>query len=132
MTVPVDPCLYLRAALACHADAVAHIIAAVEAMNGRDVLAEAQRLAAQIASLRVALLPDAGIDDLIGLAAAGFAVGVSDITGPGRTAELFAARQSVALMARQRGYSLTGIARALNRDHSTVSHMIRRAGGAGC
>jgi chromosomal replication initiation ATPase DnaA len=50
---------------------------------------------------------------------------LADILGPNRSRRLFHVRRTIALEARERGYSFPQIGRALNRDHSTIVHAVR-------
>lgn len=54
-------------------------------------------------------------------------VAAADILGQHRLAVIVAARQEVFLRAREAGYSLSAIGRAMGRDHTTVSHGVAAA-----
>lgn len=53
-------------------------------------------------------------------------VSVQLITGRGRVAHVVEARREFCKLAHRAGYSLPAIARAINRDHTTVLHFVRR------
>jgi hypothetical protein len=50
---------------------------------------------------------------------------MADLRAPSRKRELVEVRRIVAIYLRQRGCSLPEIGRVLNRDHSTVLHLLR-------
>jgi chromosomal replication initiation ATPase DnaA len=52
-------------------------------------------------------------------------VSVHIITGRGRVAHAVEARREFCKLAQKAGYSLPAIARAINRDHTTVLHFVR-------
>ena len=53
---------------------------------------------------------------------------VSTLRSASRRSRLVKARQHVAAEARRRGYTFWQIARALNRDHSTIVHAVKGVG----
>lgn len=53
---------------------------------------------------------------------------VDDLRGPSRLPHIVRARWEVMTILRRRGLSLVAIGRIVNRDNTTVSHGLRRAG----
>ena len=67
------------------------------------------------------------MSNLLIKASALFDVPIKAILGDLRHAELVEARSAIAWAAAQQGYRQCVIARALNRDHSTIDTAIKRA-----
>ena len=65
--------------------------------------------------------------NLIIKAAAMFCVPIKAIQSERRHAEIVEARNAIAWAAAQQGYRLCVVARALNRDHSTIGYAVRHA-----
>lgn len=63
------------------------------------------------------------------IAAAAYLTGTTPqaIKGSSRLSSLVRARRLVAVILREHGFSYPKIARALNRDHSTIVHAVREA-----
>lgn len=63
---------------------------------------------------------------MVQIAASNYGVSVDEIKGPRRTKHLAEIRWRIAAAARAAGYNHTQIGRALNRDHTTVIHGLKR------
>jgi chromosomal replication initiation ATPase DnaA len=74
----------------------------------------------------LAQVPRAEIDAIIDLVARRHGMSIDVLRGKSRSAPLVRIRQLAMSEARDAGYSLPEIGRALNRDHTTVLHGIRR------
>jgi hypothetical protein len=61
--------------------------------------------------------------------AAAAGVTLEELRGPSRHREVVELRRQLAVHLRSRGWSLTTIGRLLNRDHSTVVHLLRSRSG---
>lgn len=77
--------------------------------------------AAQIASSN----PCPPIRYIVHQVAAATGIGVADLLGPSHVRHIAHARQLVMWRAHAEGHSLSSIARALNRDHTTVMYGVR-------
>lgn len=79
------------------------------------------------------LAHDAGVPAdlaaLVVLAANRLGISVREFRRDGRPARFVRERWNVAVAARAHGFSYPVIGRALNRDHSTIIHGVRRASG---
>jgi chromosomal replication initiation ATPase DnaA len=74
----------------------------------------------------LAQVPRAELDTIIDLVARRHGLTIDLLRGQSRSAPLVRVRQFAMSEARDAGYSLPEIGRALNRDHTTVLHGIRR------
>lgn len=72
--------------------------------------------------------PLAGLSTHLHIVAYDFGVSEAALRGPGRMRFLVLARREFCLRATVLGYSSTEIGRAINRDHTTVLHLLDRLG----
>lgn len=122
--VPASPQLRegLRVALD-HLDSAARALGVVagEIADGR-ALADARAVAAEVAMLRMAMLPEVIIGGIMEQVAARFGVEPERIMSRRRDDLTVLARWTVMRVARNRGLSQAKIAAALRVDHSSVAH----------
>ena len=112
----------LRVALD-HLDSAARALGAVAdgIADGR-AMADARAVAAEVAMLRMALLPEVIMGGIMEQVAARFGIEPERILSRRRDALTVLARWTVMQVARNRGLSQAKIAAALRVDHSSVAH----------
>lgn len=117
----------IRAELDGLAASVVAIARIVETVSDDTARADADALIAEITRLRLTMSPAIRIDDILRSVASIYRVTASDILSDRRDQPIAMARHAVMLLAHHRGMQRRDIAKALNRERTTVNHGIAAA-----
>jgi chromosomal replication initiation ATPase DnaA len=124
LSLPPDPDLRagLRAALDHLGQAAVSLGEIARAMHDGLAIADARAVAAEVAALRMAMLPEVVVGGIVEQVAAQFGLDPARILSARRDRVTVRARWVVMQVARARGLSLAKIGAALGMDHTSVMH----------